>query len=485
MKVFDSAVFDKKTFWKSLFAILAVVALQMATKGEAYAGLTLFALFAVFNRRATQTVFWLLVSMLLIVGNGYFMPKGKSLIYAQRLLFFGIALFTFLQVMRQRQNPMLSPFRGMVFYILYMAIVSCLGWNPAISYLKLFLFSFVYLAYYCVTNLVLTRARFDIRQLRSVVLAVAVFLVVGSLAVIPFPSIGQLTGEDYEIALMSGVELKSLFKGMTNHSQMLGPVMAFVFTFLFADLLVNVRKMNALYLVLLLASPYLVYTTSSRTGMATVLMGVLVPSFCLMKMKGVGARWRGKARGVLFGLFVLAAVAVVAVPRLRESVARFAMKYQKAETGKSSFSVDKMMSSRQGLIDRQMENFWKSPVIGNGFQVSEALRSHKVKTWRDLLSASVEKGVWITAVLEEGGVCGFAVLVLFYAYLGLTLLNRGAYTGLSLLCAFWTSNMAEFTMFSMSGGGGFLWIFVFVGIVFDVARQRQDAAMRTRVAWHG
>ena len=44
-----------------------------------------------------------------------------------------------------------------------------------------------------------------------------------------------------------------------------------------------------------------------------------------------------------------------------------------------------------------------------------------------------------------------------------------------MLGAFWTSNMAEFTMFSMSGGGGFLWIFVFVGIAFDAARQRQDA----------
>ncbi len=485
MKVFDSAVFDKKTFWKSLFAILAVVALQMASKGEAYMGLTLFAFFAVFTRRATQMIFWLLVSMLLIVGNGYFMPKGQTLIVAQRVLFFGLSLFTLLQVMRQRQNPMLSPFRGMVFYILYMAFVSCLGWNPAISYLKLFLFSFIYLAYYCVTNMMVTSVRFDVRQLRSVVLAVSAFLVFGSLAVIPFPSIGQLTGEDYEIALMSGVELKSLFKGMTSHSQMLGPVMAFIFTFLFVDLLVNVRKANLLYLVMLLASPGLVYSTSSRTGMATVIMGVLVPCFCLMKMKGVGARWRGKAKSVLFGLFALMAVAVVAVPSLRESVARFAVKYQKSETGKGTFSVDKMMSSRQGLIDRQMENFRRSPVIGNGFQVSEALRSHKMRTWRDFLGASVEKGVWVTAVLEEGGVCGFAILVLFYAYLGLSLLKRGAYTCLSLFCAFLTSNMAEFTMFSMSGCGGFLWIFVFVGIVFDVARQRQDAATKMRMAWHG
>ncbi len=474
MKIFDNTVFDTKTFWKALFAFLAIMALQMVSRGEAYAVLVLFAFGAVFAQRATSIVFWLLVSETLIIGNAFFMPKGFFFFFAQRLLLLVAGLFALVQISRGRTNPMLSPFRGMMPYIVYMALVACMGWNPLISYLKIFLFSVVYLAYYCLTGLVAKSHSLNVRQIRGVILAIVSVLVFGSLALIPFPAISQLSAEEYEQAIRSGREVVSLFKGMTNQSQALGPTMAFIFTFVFVDLVVNIRKMNALYLAVLIVAPYLLYLSSSRAGMLTLLMGILVASFCVMKMRGIGMRWRGKVKAALFGIGVLMFIAVIALPGLRESVIKFAMKYDRS----GEFSSEGAMATRQGLIDRQLETFKKSPLFGNGFQVSEALQHRKVRTWMNLLSAPVEKGVWITAVLEEGGVCGFVLLVGFYIALGLTLLNRGAYTGLTMLCALLTSNMGEFTMFSMSGLGGFLWLLVFVGIMMDAARQRQDTAPR-------
>jgi len=142
------------------------------------------------------------------------------------------------------------------------------------------------------------------------------------------------------------------------------------------------------------------------------------------------------------------------------------------------------MSTRQFLIDEQMMHFRQSPMVGNGFQVSADMAYFKSTSWLSYLSAPIEKGVWVTAVLEEGGVIGLTILVFFFLSAGLALLRRGAYTGLSIFCALLVSNMAEFTMFAMSAMGGYFWAMVFIGVAIDAARIREDAE-RQRMLWRG
>lgn len=141
------------------------------------------------------------------------------------------------------------------------------------------------------------------------------------------------------------------------------------------------------------------------------------------------------------------------------------------------------MSTRQAIVDRQMENFRASPMVGNGFQVSEAQIGLRNATWKELLSAPVEKGVWVTAVLEEGGAIGFVILVGFFLTAGMLMLKRGAYTGLSVLAVLLVSNMAEFTMFSMSAMGGLFWAMVFIGTAMDAARIRRDQVNVYAASW--
>ena len=60
------------------------------------------------------------------------------------------------------------------------------------------------------------------------------FFILGSIVLIPFPAISQLSGAEYVEAMKRGGAL-SLFKGMTMHSQSLGPCVAVIFSVLFAD----------------------------------------------------------------------------------------------------------------------------------------------------------------------------------------------------------------------------------------------------------
>jgi hypothetical protein len=475
MKIFDNTVFDVKTYWRTVAVLLIMTLLQMASKGAAFAFLVPFALIAVLARRVEQIIFWLLASMILIVGNSYFLPKGLVFYVAQRILFAVTGFVMFVRVTSRPQSPVVSPLLGMFWYVVFMLFASFGGWNPTISLLKIFLFSVVYIAYYGVANMAGQSPRFDAHKVRGIVLAISSYLAFGSIALIPFPAISQLTGEEYLAVVQSGKETVSLFKGITMHSQTLGPVIATTFAFLFADLVVNVRKMNALYLALLPSCLYLVYLTSSRTGMAAALMGVVMSGFCVLRMKGIGLRWRGKVKGFFFLLVTLATLAVVVSPRVRNAIARYALKYTDSSTTAADFTVEGAMATRQGLIDSQLESFKRSPLTGNGFQVSVAHSMLRHPTWKDLLSAPIEKGVWVTAILEEGGLLGFLIFVSFIVVAGLKMLNRGAFTGLTVFCAMLVSNMAEFTIFSMSAMGGYTWALVFVGTAMDAARIRHDS----------
>lgn len=473
MKIFDKNVFDAKSFLGAFLVLLLMIPLQKWSQGSAYACFVPLILVAILMRRVEQMVFWLLSSMLLIVGNPFFLPKNATFFIAQRLLFCFLGLYMLTQICGKRQSPIVSPLMGMMVYVVYMGLTAVAGWNPTISWLKLSLFSLVYLAYYGVANMAGLDSRFNERKVRGIVLAIAVFFAFGSVLLIPFPAISQLSGEEYEAARLSGQTVTSLFKGMTMHSQTLGPVMASIFAFLFADLVINVRKVNGLYLALLLTCPFLVYKTSSRTGMAALFTSVLVVGWCALRMRGIGARWRGKVKVGMGVLMVAAAVAVCLSTGLRQSIVRFALKYD-TDARVGDFSVEEMMITRQGLMDRQLENFKASPMIGNGFQVSETMAGMRNATWKELISAPIEKGVWVTAVLEEGGAIGFAILVVFILVASVKMFKRGVFTGLSVFTTMLVSNMAEFTMFSMSAMGGFTWALVFIGTAMDAARIKKD-----------
>ena len=91
-----------------------------------------------------------------------------------------------------------------------------------------------------------------------------------------------------------------------------------------------------------------------------------------------------------------------------------------------------------------------------------------------ILSAPIEKGVWITAVLEEGGVIGWAVFVIFLIMCITLSIKRRAYIGASCLFVCMLTNLGEFTFFSMSYTGGFTWAMVFVGLALDLRKMKDE-----------
>lgn len=478
MKLND--VYDKRLLMQGLFGLLLLVVAMKATGGAGFLLIFPFILVG-FGKNKTGLLFWcLLATTVLTLTNPNIAPKGSVFSIANRLVYLLVGGIMVLQVVGQRASKLMTPLLALLPYLAYMAIVSSVGWQPIISYLKLTLFTIVFFAFYSVGNAATARANLGVAQLRSIFLCFAVFLIVGSACLIPFPSISLLRVEEF--FLRHGYYPEgSLFMGITLHSQALGPVTAVVSVMLLADLLFSVKKWDSLYLFLLVLSPILIYKTGSRTAMGTYAAGLFFVTLVFMHARGVGTKWKGKALSALFLIGMIGGLSFMATPSMRQSAVQFIFKTRGAEVAKESQTFEGMVSSRQGLVDQAMENFHESPWIGNGFQVSEMQKDMRIDSWKQLLSAPIEKGVWVVAVLEEGGVFGMVLFCLFLLIAFYCLLSRQSFIGAAVLFVFIVSNLGEFTIFSMSYTGGLFWAMIVMGVAMDAARLKQEVQSRSLV----
>ncbi len=473
MRIFDPSVIDKREFWRNVMIFLFIMGLMFASGGAGFSVAIPFAFTAFLQRKSDRSLFWMGVSIAALMGNQFLMPKDMIFMIAQRVITMAFGCMMMLELVNVKIVPAVKPFLLLIPYLLFSIISSAFGWSPIVSYLKLFLFFVVYLAYLGVANQIALQSRSQLPHLRGVVLMIAAFFIVGSIAVLPFPGISQLTGEDYLAAIASGRTVLSLFKGVTVHSQALGPMIAVLTTFIFADWLLSVRKFSWMHFGLLLLCPYLLYRTSSRTAAGSMLVGFAIVTFCLLKERGIGRRWRAKVIPIILAGGFLLVVAAMIVPSTRDKIVQFALK-QSMSVSASDFNTEDAFVSRQGLFDLALHNFKKSPIIGNGFQVSIHMENQKAKSLKDYLTAPIEKGVWIVAVLEETGAIGMFLLLTFLIASIARLMKGRCYITVSLLVTFFVLNLGEFSMFSMSNIGGFCWMFIFIGAAFDTLRLRDD-----------
>ena len=476
-----NAVYDKALLMRGLLGLLLLCVAMKVTGGAGFLLIIPFVILG-FSKNKSGLLFWCLLAttMMTITSHGL-IPKGSVFAIANRALYLFVGGVMTLQLVSLRSSKTLTPLLAFLPYLAYMAIVSSVGWMPIISYLKLFLFFIVFMAFYSAST-ALQHYQLGIQQLRSVFLCFACFIIIGSIVLIPFPSVSLLNVQQFYLQY-GYYPTEGLFTGVTWHSQALGPLVAICSVILLADLLFAIRKWDWLYGMLLFLAPILIYKTGSRTAMGVYLAGLCFVSFVFMCAKGVGARWKNNVLSILFMLGLIGGCAFMATPSLRQSAIHFIFKTRGHEIAAERQTFETFTSSRQFLIDHAIANFKESPWIGNGFQVSTNYKGMKVSSWKQLLSAPIEKGVWVAAVLEEGGIFGMILFCLFWVIAFYLLLTRHAFIGAAGLFVLFISNFGEFTIFSISGNGGLLWAMIFMALAMDAARLRQERLQRMAMVY--
>lgn len=462
--------YSLKVVLKYLVLLFGVCAVMMPTDGSGFLIVVPFVLYALLMKKVDQLAFWMILICSSPTINTFFMPKNMVFAFSFRAIMVCIGVAGSFLMFSRKPVKELSPLFGLFCYLIYMCIPSAQGWAPSVSYMKLLLFAGYYMATIYIATESIAQSRIDMSEFRNVILAFAVFYVFGSVLIYPFPAISLMNAREL---LEKGSMVASLYKGMTIHSQTLGMVICFWTVFLYVDLIYTLRRPDKLYIALLLCCFFLIYKSSSRTAMGTAVVCMLIATWYLLKMRGIGARWRRKVMTGMFSFLAICFVCVLALPGLRNSVVKFALKYADESSGGLQFDAEYALRTRQFLVDEQMENFSRRPAIGWGFQVSEQVAEMVQHSDGFMLTAPVEKGVWVTAILEEGGLCGEIIYCLYAICALILMVKRRAYFGATIFWAIHISNLGEMTMFSMSGAGGMWYMFLFLALIFDVKRNRE------------
>lgn len=463
-------VYDVKALFKYGILIAGLSALIHFSEGKATLLVTLLAVFAMIRRKTIEQMFFVMYLTLLGIGSDkVFCRAPFAMITARGTLVFLTGLLA-MKVFNSPRTRILTPICGIMWFICWEAVSSLQGYAPLVSFMKLALFICIFLGMYGVAKEVCASTRENAKILRSAMLVVVGVVTVGSALLIPFPAISLMEKVDIE-AQIAG-EVASLFCGVASHSQALGPLTAIVGTFIFADLAFSVRKWDLLYLTELVCCPIIVYMTSSRTAMGTLIAGWGFVAFMILYSRGIEERW--KRRLVTVGVMALLLGVLVGIlkPGIREKAVDFVLKKTGAGADRALVTVETVMSSRQGLIEDAKYGFRRKPLVGNGFQVSEAMAHEHRSGLKDYIAAPIEKGVWFYAIPEEGGIIGMTLFCGWLLFFFSTMLKRQAYVMAGTFFTFMVANCGEFSLFSMTYVGGFSWVLVLAAGVLDAARNR-------------
>lgn len=369
------------------------------------------------------------------------------------------------------------PFGVMIFYLIVAAISSINGWAPSVSYLKLLFFTvFLFSIWFGARNF-LGRPQ-EISIFRAWLLGVALFIVFGSLATLPFPSICYYTGlkhvanygADYDVELANEIyrsitEDKSglaLFSGVMNHSQALAPTLASIAAWTLCDMLFIERKFNVPHLAVVLLSVPMLYMTRSRLALLLILVTGTLVFFYLLQAIRIPERIRSKATGaMIIGIFTFIGLAVYLEIK-NETMTRWLRKTENVG-GDTRSMREAVTETRQGAWEMMRDDFRRNPALGMGFQVT-ALTREMVKYSRGIIfSAPIEKGLLPAVIIGETGVVGAVVFTVFLvSFYGMCSVRR-LRTTVTLFTVLVATNFGEATFFSPGNTGGFVWIVCLLG----------------------
>lgn len=327
-----------------------------------------------------------------------------------------------------------------VAFSLIVALISLPGEAPEISLLKLASFSIGT----CSLMLAFHSCQEKLDVIDSWFMGLALVVVLGSLPLL-FADYG------YVYPLVGA----PLFRGLLRHPNVLAISLALIAALL-AGMLMSRHRRNLVLWCTLLATLFLLAQSGSRTGAAACVIGVVFT----MAISIVIPRWRRELNRLVAHpalILAMAGVGLAGIMNFEALVTRLdSLTFKR---GKSF--TEEVSQSRGFLMEKQVDNFLRSPLVGIGFGVSSD--AEKLSITRDELTglpvgAPVEKGVIVTALLEETGLAGTLAFICLIGAILAPIYRNGAFFAGCLAHTALLLNLGEVQIFSMGGMGLLVWL---------------------------
>lgn len=482
--IFDDPLYKRVAHLTAL--ILASLLFCRLTNG--YAVLAIAATGAFFSLRGNAGVAFLVYLLLPLIAlmNPLVVPRVPIVAVVSRLTILAIVAALILGGAKRKGVELLP--MGYIFPYLVIALISSSqGFFPLISYFKIVNFTVFILGLYIGTRNI-NQSSNDIFFMRAGLLAIAIIIVWGSLATLPFPAIAYYTSVRFTIAaegieaaeeLIMDREGSGLFSGITAHSQFLGPCLTCIGGWVACDMLFVERRLRLLHLLLLAPIPIMIAMTRSRIGILTFCLLIMVLAvYCLPRIQ-IDEKDRQRIRTMLFSFIFLFILILAVVEVQRGTVSRLLRKTDDLADDSRSLG-EALTNSRMGKLRECIHDFQSNPLWGTGFQV---IAEHPLLYQQgqiSFFSAPVEKGVLPVMVLGETGILGLASFMLFLFMFYHEASKKGYTATLTLFSVLLGTNMAEATFFSPGGGGGVFWLFtVGGGFIIDMAIKCENKKLPT------
>ena len=361
------------------------------------------------------------------------------------------------------------PIHWIFVYMFVAAVSSADGWFPMISYLKLLQF-FGFISSIMIIAKIIQKSDYGVHELRAVMMALAVIMTVGSWIVSFVPTIGysmtigrmEMYGMNYTLQEFYARNGIRQLNGMTRHSQMLAPTVSILATWVLCDVIFVERRFRLLHSLVLVITPVLLYMSRSRGGLLTLVVVMCVTMFVCIPNSRLPSDVRTQFTHIIVALEILMVLGGGYL-EVRDGV--FSKWLRKTDDigGDNRSLMEAVTSTRMLLIKNNLDDFRQNPLLGKGFQVTPSLKDayrYKMITW---FSAPVEKGVTPVVILGETGLLGAGVFLVFLVVFYATCMKRKYYALMNLFTCNLVSNLADSTLFSPAGLGGFLWVVSCIG----------------------
>ena len=480
--MFDDPLF-KRVFLLTALVVTTVLLCRL-TNGYAIIAVAAIGAFYALRGNAGVSLFIYLLLPTIIMVNPLILPRPPMVAIVSRLTSLTLVLALILGGAKRKGSEQLP--LGYIFPYLVIALISSFqGYFPLISYFKILNFTAFILGLFVGTRNI-NQNKKDIDFMRAGFLSIAIVIVWGSLATLPFPAIAYYTSTSSTI-IAQGMEAaeemlmdregSGLFSGITAHSQFLGPCLACVGGWVACDMLFVERRLRLLHLMLLAPVPIMIAMTRSRIGILTFcLLIVALTLYCLPRIQ-IQEKDRRHIHAMLFSFIAIFILILIVAEVRRGSVSRLLRKTNDlAEDQRSLF--DALTRSRQGKLRECLHDFRQNPLWGMGFQVIEDHPRLYQQGLISIFSAPIEKGVLPVMILGETGIFGVATFLLFLILFYHGASQKGYIASLTLFTVLLGTNMAEATFFSPGGGGGIFWMFtVCGGFLIDMSLKTANAEL--------
>jgi hypothetical protein len=242
------------------------------------------------------------------------------------------------------------------------------------------------------------------------------------------------------------------FQGILNHPQAFGPTMSLLGVWVALGLLTLPRPPWKMVLFTGVCLVLIVMSEARTAGFA--LVGGVISSIVvagLLSKQRIAVLFPGlRSSRVILVVFASLFLSIALAPKLVDSLDTYVSKRSNVEGVLEAYE-----KSRGRLMERMWDNIKAKPITGIGFGIASEPLTMQVA--RDPIfnlpvGASIEKGVQPLAVVEEVGLFGlFLVLLWGWGILRRALKGGGAAIG--LLATIILLNFGESTFFSVGGMG--------------------------------